>query len=107
TGLRIGAPLAVAVGLFGISFGVLARAAGVGSVASIVMSLTTFAGSAQFAAISVLAAGGSVATAITAAVLLNARYGPIGLSASNALHPAPLRRFLEAQLVVDESWAVA
>ena len=48
------------------------------SLAPIVMSMTTFAGSAQFAAISILDAGGTVATAVTAAVLLNARYGPIG-----------------------------
>ena len=43
--------------LFGASFGVLARSAGFDPVASIVMSATTFAGSAQFAAVSVLGAG--------------------------------------------------
>ena len=42
--------------------------------------MTTFAGSAQFAAASILGVGGTVAAAITAAVLLNARYGPIGVS---------------------------
>ena len=41
------------------------------------MSLTTFAGSAQFAVVSVLGAGGTAAAAIAAAVLLNARYGPM------------------------------
>ena len=50
-GVRAVAPLAVAVGGFGVSFGVLARSAGMGIVAPIVMSMTTFAGSAQFAAI--------------------------------------------------------
>ena len=53
-GVRATLPLGVAVFGFGISFGVLARAAGMGSVAPIVMSATTFAGSAQFAAASVL-----------------------------------------------------
>ena len=53
-GVRSTLPLAIAVAGFGVSFGVLARAAGMGSAAPIVMSATTFAGSAQFAATSVL-----------------------------------------------------
>lgn len=106
-GVRAVVPLAVAVGGFGISFGVLARAAGMGVVAPVVMSMITFAGSAQFAAISIMEAGGTVATAVTAAVLLNARYGPIGLSVAPSLQGGPLSRFLHAQLVVDETWAVA
>ena len=53
-GVRAGLPLSVAVFGFGISFGVLARAAGMGVLAPIVMSGTTFAGSAQFAATSVI-----------------------------------------------------
>ena len=106
-GVRAVAPLAIAVGGFGISFGVLARAAGMGVLAPIVMSMATFAGSAQFAAVSILDAGGTVATAVTAAVLLNARYGPIGLSVAPSLHGGLLSRFLHAQLVVDETWAVA
>ena len=106
-GVRAVAPLAIVVGGFGISFGVLARAAGMGGVAPVVMSMTTFAGSAQFAAVSILEAGGSVATAVTAAVLLNSRYGPIGLSVAPSLSGGPVSRFLHAQLVVDETWAVA
>jgi len=106
-GARAVAPLAIAVGGFGISFGVLARGAGMGIVAPIVMSAITFAGSAQFAAISILGAGGTVATAVSAAVLLNARYGPIGLSVASSLRGGPVSRFLHAQLVVAESWAVA
>src|SRR4029078_9603915 len=75
--------------------------------ASIVMSATAFAGSAQFAAASVLSAAGSVGAAATAAILLNARYVPIGISVASVLRGGPLRRLLEAQLVVDESWAFA
>jgi 4-azaleucine resistance transporter AzlC len=86
---------------------VLAQAAGFGATASIVMSLTTFAGSAQFALVSVLGAGGTVATAVLAAVLLNARYGPMALSAASVFQGGRLRRLLEAQLLVDESWALA
>jgi branched chain amino acid efflux pump len=106
-GARASLPLAIAVLGFGLSFGVLARASGMGTVAPVVMSATTFAGSAQFAAVQVLSAGGSVAAAVTAAVLLNARYGPIGVSVSPYLTGPWWSRFLRAQLVVDESWAIA
>ena len=101
-------PLAIAVGLFGVSFGVLSAATGgMGALPAVVMSATTFAGSAQFAAASVISAGGGPVTAIAAALLLNARYLPIGVSVARFLPGGPLRRFVAAQLVVDESWAIA
>jgi 4-azaleucine resistance transporter AzlC len=100
-------PLALAVLAFGVSYGVLAREAGMGSVAPLVMSATTFAGSAQFAVASVLSTGGGLAAACVAAILLNARYAPIGMSVADVLSPRRLRRLVEAQLVVDESWALS
>jgi predicted branched-subunit amino acid permease/branched-subunit amino acid transport protein len=106
-GMRVMLPLMPAIIAFGASFGVLARAAGVDSLAALVMSATTFAGSAQFAVVSVLGAGGTAAAAIGAAVLLNARYAPMALAASGAFRGGPLRRLLEAQLLVDESWALS
>ena len=106
-GVRAVLPLIPAVLAFGVSFGVLAQAADMSAAASIVMSATTFAGSAQFAVVSVLGAGGTAAAAIVAAVLLNARYGPMGLAAADVFKGGPLRRILEAQLLVDESWALS
>lgn len=106
-GARAAAPLSVAVAGFGVSFGVLARTAEMGMLAPIVMSATTFAGAAQFAAVSVLGAGGSVAAAFAAALLLNSRYVPIGISVAPEIAGPVWRRFLEAQLVVDESWAIS
>jgi 4-azaleucine resistance transporter AzlC len=106
-GLRAVVPLAIAVFGFGVSFGVLAVAAGMGPLAPIVMSITTFAGSAQFAAVSVLAAGGSAATAVLAAVLLNARYLPIGITVAPELEGGAWSRLAHAHLTVDESWALA
>ena len=106
-GLRAGAPIGIAAFAFGVSFGVLARSAGMGQLAPVVMSLTTFAGSAQFAAASILGAGGGLVTAIVAAVLLNLRYGPIGLSAATTFEGPWWWRTLTAQLIVDESWAIA
>jgi len=106
-GARRVSPLAPASASFGVAFGVLAVTAGMGVVAPIVMSATTFAGAAQFAAASVLRDGGSVLAAVAAAVLLNARYLAISVSVAPAFRGSRLRRLLEGQLIVDESWAVA
>jgi 4-azaleucine resistance transporter AzlC len=106
-GMRAVAPIAIAVLAFGASFGILARDAGMGVVPPIVMSLTTFAGSAQFAVASVLESGGAVAAAIAAAVMLNLRYLAVGMSVAPSLQGGKLRRLAVAQLAVDESWAVS
>ena len=106
-GMRVAAPLVPAAAALGASFGVLARTAHVGAAAAVVMSATTFAGSAQVAAVSVLGAGGGVAAAVVAALLLNARYAPIGISIGGSFRGRVLRRLAEAQLVVDESWALS
>jgi 4-azaleucine resistance transporter AzlC len=78
-----------------------------GAVAPLVMSATTFAGSAQFAVTSILGASGGTAAAIAAAVLLNARYAPISISVAQLFQGPRLRRLLESQLIVDESWALS
>src|SRR4051794_8175143 len=75
-GARVIAPFAVAVGAFGVTFGVLARDAGLGGLKAVIFSATTFAGSAQFAATSVLSAGGT----------LGRRHRRRG-AAQHALHP--------------------
>lgn len=106
-GARAVLPLAIAVFGFGVSYGVLAETAGMGSLAPVAMSATTFAGSAQFAAASVLASGGSAATAIVAALLLNARYAPIGVTVAPWITGGFWSRLFHAHLIVDESWAVA
>jgi 4-azaleucine resistance transporter AzlC len=106
-GVRAVFAIAATVWFFGASFGLVARAAGWGILAPFVMSLTTFAGSAQFAAVSILGTSGSAVAAIVAAVLLNARYVPISISVASLFHGPRLRRFAEAQLIVDESWAIS
>lgn len=100
-------PIGIAVFPFGVSFGLLARSVGMGRVAPIVMSATTFAGSAQFATASILDAGGTVAAAILAAVLLNVRYAPISISVGDIFGGAMPKRLVQSQLIVDESWALS
>ena len=101
-GLRVALPLLPATAALGASFGILARTAHFGVAAAVVMSMTTFAGSAQVAAVSVLGAGGGVAAAAVAALLLNLRYAPIGITVAQSFRGHILRRFAESQLVVDE-----
>ena len=92
---------------FGVSFGVLARAAGFDPFSAVVMSATTFAGSAQFATVSILGSGGGLVAAVAAALLLNGRYAQIGVSVGSIFPGRAARRVLESQLIVDESWALA
>jgi 4-azaleucine resistance transporter AzlC len=106
-GVRAAAPLAVGPLIFGASFGLLAGEAGMSGVAALLMSATTFAGAAQFAAAGVLETGGAAVAAVVAASLLNARYIPIGVSVAGIFPGSVLRRLVEAQLIVDESWAIA
>jgi 4-azaleucine resistance transporter AzlC len=106
-GVRAALPLAPSPILFGLSYGVLADATGFGGAAAVVMSATTFAGAAQFASASVLDAGGTIAAAILAAVFLNARYVAISVTVASIFPGGRLRRLVESQAIVDESWALA
>jgi 4-azaleucine resistance transporter AzlC len=105
--MRAALPLAPAPFLFGLSFGVLADAAGMGSAAAIAMSATTFAGSAQFAVATIFDDGGTVLAAVLAAVFLNARYVAIGVTVASIVPGSRARRFVNSQLIVDESWALS
>jgi branched chain amino acid efflux pump len=105
-GVRAGFPFAVAAGLVAVSFGAVAEPI-MGAVAPVVMSALVFAGSAQFAAIAVLGAGGGVVAAVVAGILLNARYGPMGIALAPSLRGGPLRRAAIGQAMVDQSWAMA
>jgi branched chain amino acid efflux pump len=106
-GVRAGFPFALVVGVVAISFGVLARSLGWGVLAPIVFSVMTFSVAAQFAVAMVLGAGGGVFVAIAAAVLLNARFLPMGMAVAPFLKGGPLRRALEGQTILTTSWALA
>ena len=106
-GVRAGLPFALVVGVVAFSFGILARSLGWGVLAPIVFSVATYSVTAQFAVAAVLGAGGGAFTAIVAAVLLNARFLPMGMSVAPYLKGGPLRRALEGQTVLTTSWALA
>jgi 4-azaleucine resistance transporter AzlC len=100
-------PIAAAVFVFGMSFGVLALAARLPAWSAVLMSVLVFAGSAQFAAIGVIAAGGSVLTAVFAGALLNLRFVATGIAVAPSLPGGRLLRSLLAQLSIDESYAMS
>jgi 4-azaleucine resistance transporter AzlC len=105
-GIKAGLPIAAASFVLAISFGVLAQPV-MGNVAPIVMSAIVFAGSAQFAALAVLSAGGGVGAAILAGILLNARYIPMGVALAPSLRGGPVRRAAVGQTMIDASWAMS
>jgi 4-azaleucine resistance transporter AzlC len=106
-GLRAGVPFAIAGGILSMSFGVLATGAGMSEVAAVLMSMIVFAGSAQFAAVSIVAAGGTIGAAIVAAAMMNSRFLPMGIALAPSLPGRAPSRALQGQAVVDASWAMA
>jgi 4-azaleucine resistance transporter AzlC len=106
-GLRAGSPYAAAGFLLSLSFGVLAREAGLSAIAAVAMSAIVFAGSAQFAAVSIVAAGGGLGAAVSAAALMNSRFLPMGIALAPSLPGRALKRAAQGQAVVDSSWAMA
>jgi 4-azaleucine resistance transporter AzlC len=106
-GVRAGVPFGVAAGLLALSFGVVARDAGLSAPAAIVMSAIVFAGSAQFASVAILAQAGGVGPAVAAAALMNSRFLPMGVAFGPSLPGGPVSRALQGQPLVDASWALA
>lgn len=105
-GVRAGLPFVLPTIALGISFGVLARPV-MGPVAPVVMSICVFSGAAQFAALSVLVAGGGAVAAIAAGMLMNARWLPMGFAVGPSLPGGPLARAIQGQAVVDASFVIA
>lgn len=105
-GARAGVPFALAAGLLAVSFGVLAEPV-MGGGGALAMSAFAFAGSAQFGATAVLASGGSAVAAVVAAVLLNARYVPMGIALAPSVRGPALLRAAYGQAMIDASWAMA
>ncbi len=104
--VRQAVSVAVATGLYGISFGALSVAAGLDVLQTMALSLLMFSGGSQFAFIGVLGAGGAPGAAIATAGLLGARNGLYGVQVAPLLGARGWRRPLAAHLTIDESTAV-
>jgi 4-azaleucine resistance transporter AzlC len=105
--MRDAISIGVATGIYAVSFGVLSVAAGFSVAQTCVMSTVAFTGASQFTYVSILGAGGSALAGLPPALLLAARNGIYALSLRDVLRGRWARRALDAQLVIDESTAMA
>lgn len=105
--VKIGLSIAVATGLYGVSFGALGVASGLGVWQTVALSALMFTGGSQFAFIGVVAGGGAGSAAFGAATLLGVRNAVYGMQMNRMLRPRGWRRLLAAQVTIDESAATA
>ncbi|MBG6179027.1 AzlC family ABC transporter permease [Arthrobacter sp. CAN_A1] len=105
--VRVGLSIAVATGLYGVSFGALSATSGFDLWQTMALSLLLFSGGSQFAFIGVVAGGGTGAAAMTAASLLGIRNAVYGMQMNALIRPTGWRRFVAAQVTIDESAATA
>jgi len=101
---------AISVGLavapFGAAFGALCTEAGLGTWEALGFSSFVFGGSSQFAAVTVIAEGGTIVAAVIAGLLLNLRSLAFGVAMAPSLRGSLLWRALTSQLMIDEATAV-
>ena len=97
----------IASGAYGVSFGAIAVTSGFSVLQTCVLSLLVFTGASQFALVGVLASGGVPASASATALMLGTRNALYGLKLASMLRLTGLRRVGAAQLVIDESTAMA
>jgi predicted branched-subunit amino acid permease len=105
--VRIGFSIAIATGLYGVSFGALSVASGLSVLQTCALSVLLFSGGSQFAFIGVIAGGGNPIAAAGAAALLGIRNAVYGMQLNALLEPKGWRRFASAQVTIDESFATS
>jgi 4-azaleucine resistance transporter AzlC len=99
--------IGIATAFFAASFGVLATGNGLTVLQTCVMSALVFTGASQFAAVGVVASGGSPVTAVASGLLLAVRNAAYGLAMAPRFPKRFLPRALCTQLLIDESTAMA
>jgi hypothetical protein len=105
--IRDAVGIGVATGTYGLSFGALSAAAGLSLPQICVLSSLMFTGASQFAMVGVIGAGGNPFAGAATATLLGTRNALYGLHLSSLLRLTGWRRVAAAQLVIDESAAMA
>ena len=104
-GFRASTPLLLPTAAVGVSFGLLAAPV-LGVLPTVIMSALVWSGTAQFAALSILSAGGGTALAAGAGLLSNTRFLPMGFAIAPSMHARPLRRLLTGALLADATFAI-
>lgn len=104
---RTALSVAVTVGLYGAAFGAAGVTADFSILQTCLLSILLFSGASQFAVVGIMGAGGAAVSAIATATLLGFRNALYGLQMAPILKVKGLKRFLAAQITIDESTAVA
>ncbi len=99
--------IALATGLYALSFGGISVAAGFSVPQTCALSLLMFTGASQFALVGLIGAGGSPLAGVATAALLGTRNGLYGLRLVPLLRVPGLRRLVAAHFVIDETTAMA
>jgi predicted branched-subunit amino acid permease len=105
--LRDAVGVGVATGAYGLSFGAISTAAGLSVLQTCVLSLVMFTGGSQFAMVGVIGGGGAAMTGAATALLLGVRNSFYAVRLARLLDVHRFRRPVAAQLVIDESTAMA
>ncbi|TQM69986.1 putative branched-subunit amino acid permease [Actinomadura hallensis] len=105
--VRDGLGVGIAVGVSGLAFGAAAVTAGLTVAQACVLSLLAFTGASQFALAGVIGGGGSLLPGALGAILLGGRNALYGMRLARTLNVRGLRRLVTAQVVIDETTAVA
>ena len=105
--LRDALAVGIATGAYGLSFGALAVTSGMSVAQSCALSLLLFSGASEFAFVGLVGIGASPLSSILTATFLGARSAFYGIRLSRILDLSGPRRFLAAQLTIDESAAMA
>lgn len=104
--LLAAAPLAAAIGVFGMIFGAAASLQ-IDPALTLGMSLLVFSGTLQFTTLGLLASGAGVAAIVLTAIALNLRHIVLGAVLRPRLQGSPLRRAVLAWFMLDESFGLA
>lgn len=105
--LRDIALVCLAAAIVGVSFGALTVGSGLPLWLPMLLSLTVFAGAAQFMFVGIIAAGGNPIAALIAGLLVNTRHIPFGFAIGAVIDGRWARRLFGSHLMVDESVAFA
>lgn len=99
--------LGIGTGVYAVSFGAIAVAAGLSAWQTQALSLLMFTGASQFALIAIVASGGTAVVAVATSTLIGTRNAFYGFAMSPVLRPRGALRFLAAQATIDESTGMA
>ncbi len=99
--------LSFAVGVYGAAFGAASVAAHFSVLQTCAISLLTFSGASQFAAVGVVGAGGGALSAVATGALLGTRNGLYAVRMAPLLKVRGAKRVVAAQVTIDESTGVA